>query len=1547
MEHTAQSKRNHVYHQQTDTHSPSLLEQDHEYGSTVLHAAPAKHLRRLPKAAPKSEQHRYALVPGGTRSDNGSSVVAQHTDRTRSQRRVYPNKKVIEAVSEMIFPSKLRKHYSETTRKDRSSCQEIQQANSARRTHLVERPLDTRLANHVGESDFLAPSSYFKSILKAPFTDEAVSLSLHRIGGTILVEAPPSRDQYKEVFEGFVSGVRRSLVPESKLSLKDGQGKHLTNTSSLDMQTLDHFLFDNEHSSFVGSPHVSPGATEDANTANFVVRPGGNVNSSKAVNEISHKTSKGEIDENMIRGILEYSNREVGIQASYSDIVKQSKPVDNSAHGHSAGDRNEQTWTSADPVYANAESDDAERSTILLRAPSDMETDCTFEKYQQAESSQPQTTIVSNTFPPQHLDGREIDAIANASAEKQSAKYFTSQNDSVKKPTTTPASLRKYQRVTRWKFGSHSIVLGSDLMTFCNDPDSGIMSLALRDTSIPLSMDECLDLYLENELAGVSEVAFCYHSAGNIQGYELVPTSHVLHLATPSNSTNFSEETFKAQAKELLDFLRVNCSEDNGSYWLLKEAGESVLRLYTLSSEATNPARRRKWRYMLAMMCYRFAKQIDEEIDSYSEKMKTSSSQYLSALYTKRGELLRRCSSLLLELEEEMEVECAEVPRIGKASASDHEKNPRQHRQQNAFMRAAIHQELAENRLCAGIASVERTSKDNDSKRGIPVSIQYLNEALRHIFASLQLFAEGICSVLSSSLASSVVALRNCITENVECSNTELHSLSHRIAKETLERPQLSDCMEKTVKLRKQIIQVALLISRAFQKEAMPRLGLRSLNDAVIVALQPLGAYLQVESLDEIPANRSSEEKHNLFDCDQLLQEVLKEIPTVLREESDDNLDLSVSQETFQDLVSKSIYVLREQLDSSASIVTFSKEILPSISVTDSSELLDEDRSNSSHSDTFADVELLELVGDLMFTLASQEVCTESQNSKVDLGKFGSLKAVMKALTDGMLRSLGPTSLPEDLHHEYTCSSQVQESMNADSLLSWPQLWDRDNIDQCCFIPYAASSYLAAISRHGAEFAKCLVRCYRKYADTLNRYGSDILQAGSEENVWTEESKDSSTTVILRTGCPQSECLKYFAEAARAFDKCGDSRNSCLVRCNMTNAILLLGTYIPETPFAYCKGDTFSFAIVDALKIVAEKVSVFDVAATVAEEASSFAKSLSARTNTMSDDESNMNVVYAVFECNFKCYLTGIHKLWTIFSWLLEKLQHENRNKIRQLGVMDTLLAQVEDFYKHGSRWAAKSNTISSSLVPLLSKTRLQPDADVLGLKLTYHIAQLHFFFGVLTANILENAALDRDKNNKSSVAWRLSNKNFIKCGKLCDQLLVRISPNRVNQLVDIFVETLLLEIISLLLLESSQLQKDLPLKANCMSTRDLFSWVASNLEAELLRKKIRVFHSRLAEKISFLERSIASLTTPCLSRWNTSEHENNSIQKLIDCCGFLVKSLIFRLSKSSKWNVDIERLKGCYRQILLISKEKSLPSVLSSLECSLVQVTKCWSSAH
>ena len=156
-----------------------------------------------------------------------------------------------------------------------------------------------------------------------------------------------------------------------------------------------------------------------------------------------------------------------------------------------------------------------------------------------------------------------------------------------------------------------------------------------------------LDTYLDNIMADVPQLALCLREKGFIQSIKLLSTSEIpsrlLNAKTLDTSVPFaicdsgndpddqifSPEIMEMNAHALLRFLKANCSKDNGTYILRREAGCSNVQLFDISSQ-----HQKQWIWRLANLSYRFANRLRHLSLQHPDKSRNFRSRQRSLLQT-------------------------------------------------------------------------------------------------------------------------------------------------------------------------------------------------------------------------------------------------------------------------------------------------------------------------------------------------------------------------------------------------------------------------------------------------------------------------------------------------------------------------------------------------------------------------------------------------------------------------------------------------------------------------------------------------------------------------------------------------------------------------------------------------------------------------------------------------------------------------------------------------------------------------------------------------
>ncbi|CAL8069797.1 unnamed protein product [Calicophoron daubneyi] len=140
----------------------------------------------------------------------------------------------------------------------------------------------------------------------------------------------------------------------------------------------------------------------------------------------------------------------------------------------------------------------------------------------------------------------------------------------------------EYLHMAKWQLQDLSFLVGSDLAIF-GTPKHPCISLKLSPMHESINVLTGVDMWLENILNEVPEVAMCYHNEGIVmQEYEIYKTSDIPSIA------DFKEKHVYRTLQNLVMFLKRNATQEGHTYWLVKEPGLDVVKLYDLTSLCHN-----------------------------------------------------------------------------------------------------------------------------------------------------------------------------------------------------------------------------------------------------------------------------------------------------------------------------------------------------------------------------------------------------------------------------------------------------------------------------------------------------------------------------------------------------------------------------------------------------------------------------------------------------------------------------------------------------------------------------------------------------------------------------------------------------------------------------------------------------------------------------------------------------------------------------------------------------------------------------------------------
>ncbi|CAH8526615.1 unnamed protein product [Heterobilharzia americana] len=118
----------------------------------------------------------------------------------------------------------------------------------------------------------------------------------------------------------------------------------------------------------------------------------------------------------------------------------------------------------------------------------------------------------------------------------------------------------------------------SDMPIF-GTPKHPCISLKLSPLHESINVLTGIDVWLENIINEVPEVAMCYHHEGIVmQEYEIYKTCEIPSII------GFETEQINRIIRNLIMFLKRNATQEGHTYWLVKEPGLGVVKLYDLTT---------------------------------------------------------------------------------------------------------------------------------------------------------------------------------------------------------------------------------------------------------------------------------------------------------------------------------------------------------------------------------------------------------------------------------------------------------------------------------------------------------------------------------------------------------------------------------------------------------------------------------------------------------------------------------------------------------------------------------------------------------------------------------------------------------------------------------------------------------------------------------------------------------------------------------------------------------------------------------------------------
>ncbi|CAH0482446.1 unnamed protein product [Peronospora belbahrii] len=433
------------------------------------------------------------------------------------------------------------------------------------------------------EVDFLGPAENIKTLFKLPYSQSKVSLAVHRVGTTLVVDGELNENDLPPGFEDLPQETLQLIQPSD-----DTKTHKLLYEKFIYESTVNRSLpgFDKERLELTKEKREEKKTGNRTSKKKYAKKTKKNKKQKHKTEEVlepvvGHKiqTQKSSEHSEMVSAIHNDDNREMSIPVPSPLVPGGDSSLATNTESHSGDNTQHEVGSSSS---------------------------------NRPKSCPPFIPTDMNWF---------------ASAGQRSPAYGDSHT---------------FERILKWKFNDLKMILGSQVLLFSNQEHPAV-SLKLHDMDKELSLCTVLDYYLDNVISNIPELAICMHSKGFVRGYKLVETRQIPYMSD-SGRPLFDVQDVSMNASMLLKFLQENCSRPNGTYWLHRKEGETSLRLYDV--DVLSQGSQLKWKYMMAMLCYRFAARASRLANSIA----AGTPHLQQQLQQRQRELLRTCMSLLGEI---------------------------------------------------------------------------------------------------------------------------------------------------------------------------------------------------------------------------------------------------------------------------------------------------------------------------------------------------------------------------------------------------------------------------------------------------------------------------------------------------------------------------------------------------------------------------------------------------------------------------------------------------------------------------------------------------------------------------------------------------------------------------------------------------------------------------------------------------------------------------------------------------------------------------------
>ncbi|XP_065319963.1 uncharacterized protein LOC135927739 isoform X2 [Gordionus sp. m RMFG-2023] len=462
----------------------------------------------------------------------------------------------------------------------------------------------------LGKIDVVSEANIIKKLLKMPYSKSCVSVIIHKIEDTILLEDFDFTenlriweklklllecDSVSNKSEIIMWAIFHHYIYHNLMNSKD---KSQSDTNDLDFRNLMakflYFKFLAKKGEFPKSLQNLSNIQENSNTFNFWDNQDSLIKFIETMHLANHSSNN---DAEYYFSFENLLTRELGLDLSNllsNNIINRGKPT------KTIKDLTYKTPLSIPWPNYEDESKDADYYNDKIMLKKNMDIQPQHDKMLFTHKISDEKDLESYKF---ESKASEMTALPNdlhlKTLLKENANEMkdTSQNSTFNYDENFWDLPRNYL----WNFEDLRMLVRSDLPIFGGGKYPAI-TLRLKDMNQPgINVLTGLDYWLDNLMCNVPELVMCYHLDGMVKRYEMFKTGEIPELpfcsASPNNQpgsgiesevpTTFNPDLIRDLARNLLSFVKSKCAKQGHTYWLFKGAGDEVVKLYDLTSLIT------------------------------------------------------------------------------------------------------------------------------------------------------------------------------------------------------------------------------------------------------------------------------------------------------------------------------------------------------------------------------------------------------------------------------------------------------------------------------------------------------------------------------------------------------------------------------------------------------------------------------------------------------------------------------------------------------------------------------------------------------------------------------------------------------------------------------------------------------------------------------------------------------------------------------------------------------------------------------------------------